>query len=68
MIETHQSHDPYILVHKSCRSAGFAAVDLTVMCMTEVMWSFVLLDTDLLDVVLHYSIKFLLAPVSYLTP
>ena len=43
---------------------GFAAVDLTVMCMTEVMWAFVLQDTNLLDVVLSYTIKFLLAPVS----
>lgn len=34
------------------------------MCMTEVMWAFVLQDTSLLDVVLTYTMKFLLAPVS----
>lgn len=43
---------------------GFAAVDLTVMCMTEVMWYFVLQDNRLLNVVLNYTIKFLLTPVS----
>ena len=39
-------------------------MDLTVMCMTEVMWYFVLQDPELLDVVLSYTIQFLLAPVS----
>ena len=43
---------------------GFAAVDLTVASLTEIMWSLVILDHALLGVVLKFSIKFLLAPVS----
>jgi len=43
---------------------GFAAVDLTVACMMEVMWTMVLQDYSLLEVVLQYTNQFLLAPVS----
>lgn len=34
------------------------------MCITEVMWHFVLMNPDLMDVALKYTIKFLLVPVS----
>lgn len=34
------------------------------MCVTEVMWCLVLQDIKLLEVVLNYTIKFLLTPVS----
>ena len=42
---------------------GFIAVDLTVACMTEVMWMFVLLDNSLLEMVFDYTLKFILDPV-----
>ena len=42
---------------------GFTAIDLTVSCMTEVMWMFVLLDNSLLGMVFDYTLKFILSPV-----
>jgi hypothetical protein len=42
---------------------GFTAVDLTVACMTEVMWMFVLLDNSLLEMVFDYTLKLILSPV-----
>ena len=38
-------------------------MDLTVTCMTEVMWMFVLLDNSLLKSVFEYTLKFILDPV-----
>ena len=46
---------------------GFTAMDLTVACMTEVMWMFVLLDNSLLEMVFEYTLKFILDPVLILT-
>ena len=42
---------------------GFTAIDLTVSCMTEVMWMFVLLDNSLLGMVFDYTLKLILSPV-----
>ena len=45
-------------------SPGFAAMDITVTVMTEVIWAFVLQEHTLLDIAFKYTIRFLLAPVS----
>ena len=45
--------------------AGFTALDLTVACVTEVMWMFVLLDNSFMDMVFEYTLKFILSPVSH---
>lgn len=44
-------------------TSGFIAVDLTVACMTEIMWMFVLLDNSLLERVFECTLKFILDPV-----
>ena len=43
--------------------SGFTALDLTVACVTEVMWMFVLLDNSFIDMVFEYTLKFILTPV-----
>ena len=45
--------------------SGFTALDLTVACVTEVMWMFVLLDNSFIDMVFEYTLKFILTPVSH---
>lgn len=44
-------------------SPGFTALDATVLAMTEIMWTFVHVNHKLIDPVLKYTIRFLLAPV-----
>ena len=43
---------------------GFAAMDATVMVMTELTWAFILQDHALLKTGFKYTLRFLLAPVS----
>ena len=53
----------YTFTRACTMNVGFTAVDLTVACMTEVMWMFVLLDNSLLEMVFDYTLKFILSPV-----
>ena len=54
-----------IVCHFLCHlsSAGFTALDATVLAMTEIMWTFVHINHNLVEPVLKYTIRFLLAPV-----
>ena len=42
---------------------GFTALDATVLAMTEIMWTFVHINHNLVDPVLKNTIRFLMAPV-----
>ena len=43
--------------------SGFSALDATVLAVTEIMWTFVHINHNLVDPVLKYTIQFLLTPV-----